>query len=113
MNSLIIKIHRKVERGKSSNFEGNTCKEARERGLEMLNGPFMIADYSPPVCQSENKTLFEVSTTVCGPQNDFKNHSIHQYRILIDFFPDESTAKAKVASVRDGGARVRGCSAGT
>ena len=52
----------------------------------MLNGPFMIADYSPPVCQSENKTLFEVSTTVCGPQNDFKNHSLHQYRILIDFF---------------------------
>ena len=52
----------------------------------MLNGPFMIADYSPPVCQSENKTLFEVSTTVCASQNDFKNHSLHQYRILIDFF---------------------------
>ena len=52
----------------------------------MLNGPFMIADYSPPVCQSENKTLFEVSATVCDPQNDFKNHSLHQYRILIDFF---------------------------
>ena len=71
---------------KISNLEGNTCKEARERGLEMLNGPFMIADYSPPVCQSENETLFEVGTIVFGPQNDLKNNSSHQCRILIDFF---------------------------
>lgn len=60
--------------------KGNTCKEARERGLEMLNGPFMIADYSPPECQSENETLYKIKKWSwnggCSCLNPFTGQSI-------------------------------------
>ena len=39
---------------------GNTCKEQRERDLEVLNGPYMIMDFSAAACQKTNSALWIV-----------------------------------------------------